>query len=106
MKNKMNICGHRYKVLFVPSDNENIIDEDGDVAFGKMEPHTSTIYVNSDIPKSIQEETLIHEIIHTIWGHTHNPNDHDEASINSISNEFYKMGIGKFIIEKYLKEAI
>lgn len=98
---KIDICGHKYDVLLVSNTHEEM-EEDDVTCLGKSDIATFTIYINKDVPKTLQEETLLHELIHTIWSHNNEKMDHSESLINATSNGLYQLGLGKVLADKYL----
>ncbi len=84
-KNKPKICGHRYTVIAY--DEDSLI---GTTSFDTM-----TIKINSRAPREIQEETLIHEILHCIFFHSSERDwhEHPEALIQAIANGLWQAGI-------------
>lgn len=56
---KLKIGGHIYSIIY--SDHEDI---DGDC--GQSNRSRNTIKIRNDLPKSQQQETLLHEILHAI----------------------------------------
>ena len=85
MKNKIKICGHIY----------TIVADDQEYRTGGTELDTGTIKIRTTPPLGVQEETLIHEIIHCIYFHASERdwNKHQESLIQAIANGLWQAGI-------------
>ena len=92
----MKICGHDYKIKFVP----HFRGKDGEEYCGEIRYTERFIGIDSAMRKDVIEETLIHEILHGIIYHSNKRTDHNEQSIQAISNGLYQLGIGKYLMEK------
>lgn len=82
--NKLKIGGHVYSIVM--TEDDDILDG----ATGCMQEQEATIWIDSRMPKSIQESTLIHEVLHataTTLGDT----DLGHALIDSISEQLYQV---------------
>jgi len=99
----MKICGHNYRIKFMPKLREYDIETrtySGKEVYGQTNYDLGQIEINTSLPKSVQEATLIHEILHAMIFHTYSRNNHDEAIIQALANGFYQMGAGRYLIEK------
>lgn len=92
----MNICGHDYKIEFVP----NFRGEDGGPYSGEIRYAERYIGVDSAMKRDVIEETLLHEILHGIIWHSNKKTDHNEQAIQAIANGLYQLGVGKFLLDK------
>lgn len=104
----MKIVGHNYKVKFIDKLRGYEVDTrtySGNEVYGQTNYDKNAIELNSSMCKNLQEEVLVHEIIHAIIFHSHKRNDHDEAVIQAISNGLYRLGVGKFLMEKEGKKV-
>tara|TARA_B100000029_G_scaffold206875_1_gene204627 strand:+ start:522 stop:830 length:309 start_codon:yes stop_codon:yes gene_type:complete len=100
MKNKsmgMNIGGHNYIIIL----EELCAGEQDKVLYGRHLVEDNIILINSKIEKSRQQETLIHEILHSI--HYNCGLEHDERTIEAISNGLFQLGIGDYLWKKAQK---
>ena len=100
----MKICGHEYKTVigFV----EGLKRENDKMYFGHIKFSTGMIHLWPRARRSIQEESLIHEIVHAIIFHSNCKGDHDESLLQAIAGGLYQLGIGKFLWEKARPERI
>lgn len=57
--NKIKIGAHIYDIVF----RDDLDDED----FGTSRQKKLKIFINQEIPQTLQEETLFHEVIHNIY---------------------------------------
>jgi len=97
------ICGHSYRVKFVPKLRGFEFEtrtHSGKEVYGQANYDKGLIELNTSMCKSLEEETLIHEVLHAIMFHSHCKHDHDEGLIQSISNGLYRLGVGKYLMEK------
>ena len=92
----MKICGHDYKIKFVP----HFKGKDGKEYCGEIDYSNRFIGIDSSMRKGVIEETLLHEVIHGIMWHTNKKTDHNEQAVQAISNGLYQLGVGKFLMEK------
>ena len=93
----MNIGGHNYIIVL----DELSSGEDNRVLYGRHLVEDNIILINSKIEKSRQQETLIHEILHSI--HFNCGLEHDERTIEAISNGLFQLGIGDYLWKKAQK---
>ncbi len=91
----MQICGHEYKVVigFVEGKKR----EEDDFFWGHVDYRTRTIHIHPHAPRSLQEEVLIHEVVHIIMFHTNHRGEHNEGLIAALANALYLMGYGKLL---------
>ena len=83
MIKKINIMGHEFKVKY-----ENPRPWACN-AMGRMDELTNTICVNSELPQSQQEATLIHEIVHVIF--STNGIDVSEEVVTVLASGLYEI---------------
>ena len=93
----MNIGGHNYIIVL----DELSSGKDNRVLYGRHLVEDNIILINSKIEKSRQQETLIHEILHSI--HFNCGLEHDERAIEAISNGLFQLGIGDYLWKKAQK---
>ena len=82
------IGGHKVKVLW-DSDSVRIGDR-----MGSSWTEHNSIQINTNFPKSQQEVTLLHEIIHHImfnWGYKLGEEPHTEQLVESLSQGLYQV---------------
>lgn len=94
----MKICGHDYKVTIEFVDGMK--REDDKMWFGQVTISTGKIILFPRAKRSVQEESLIHEVIHAIIAHGHSKSQVDEGVIQAIAGGLYQLGVGKFLWEK------
>ena len=76
------ICGHTYQ----------IIDSSTDL-YGETKIDQQTIAINPRLSPGLQEEVLIHEVLHTVLFHTHAVDQDDmETALNALANGLYRLG--------------
>lgn len=94
----MKICGHEYKIIvgFV-NDRKR---EDDSMFFGHTKFSNGMIHIWPKARRSVQEESLIHEVIHAIVFHSNCKSEHNETVVQAIAGGLYQLGIGKFLWEK------
>jgi len=92
----MKICGHNYKIVFVP----HFKGADGTEYCGEIRYVERFIGIDSAMKKDVIEESLIHEILHGIIYHSNQRTNHNEQAIQAISNGLYQLGVGKYLLEK------
>lgn len=77
---KLKVGGHQFTVLYVPDSKLG----DGD-SCGMCDRDTNTIYINSNLAKSQQEVTLLHELFHAMnW-------ELSEEMLESLSQQIYQV---------------
>jgi len=94
----MKICGHDYKVTIEFVDGMK--REDDKMWFGQVTISTGIIRIFPRARRSVQEESLIHEVIHAIIAHSNSKCSPDEGVIQAIAGGLYQLGVGKFLWEK------
>lgn len=94
----MKICGHEYKVFIEFVDNMK--REDDPMFFGQVRVSTGVIRLWPRAKRDVQEESLIHEIIHAILTHSNSRSAHDEQVVGAIAGGLYQLGVGKFLWKK------
>jgi len=96
---QINIGGHIYDIVL-----KNLTHEDeSKELYGRHEVKENIIYINDNIHKSRQQETLIHEILHAIHFNCGLP--HNEQYIDAISKGLHQLGIGEYIWKKIQKKS-
>lgn len=80
----LKVGAHTYKVVL--TDRE----EDLDGATGCMSDDEATIWIDKRCPRSVQESTLIHEILHCM-NSTLGESEFGHALIDSLSEQFYQV---------------
>ena len=83
---KIKIGGHNYSVFYVKGNHK----EKGIENYGKIYHDAKKIYIDKDIAKSQQEETLLHEILHAI-DQIYNNHSLSEKQIESMSEGLYQV---------------
>lgn len=74
IRGKINICGIRWCIDFVDGDYcENNM--------GKTNFAQSKIFINKDLPKDVQENVLLHEIMHICYRNGYLCKEDDEERI-------------------------
>ena len=68
--------------------------------FGHIRFSTGEIHLWPKARRSVQEETLIHEILHAISFHYNSRTDCDEELLEALSGGLYQLGVGKFLWDK------
>ena len=96
---RLNIGGHLYKIAELPLKHE---DEDKEL-YGRHLVKENIILINSDIETSRKYETLIHEVLHAI--HYNTGLEHDERTIDAISNGLFQLGIGEYLWKTSRKQS-
>jgi hypothetical protein len=84
-KMKVNICGIPHEIIFCEDNFDEAIH------FGQIDYKTATIKINKDMKPEIQEETIIHEMLHGILVHLgYDEKSDDEQFVNAVSNAIYQ----------------
>ena len=91
----MKICGHDYKVIIKFVDGMK--RKDDKMYFGHIQFSTGMIHLWPKARRSVQEESLIHEVLHAIAFHSNSRADHDEELLEALSGGLYQLGVGKFL---------
>ncbi len=91
----MKICGHDYKVTIEFADGMK--REDDKMWFGQVRISTGVIILWPKAKRNVQEESLIHEVIHAILSHSNSKCEHDESMIQAIAGGLYQLGVGRFL---------
>lgn len=94
----MKICGHDYKVIIEFVDGMK--REDDKMYFGHIRISTGRISIFPRARRSVQEESLIHEVIHAIIAHGHSKGQIEEGVVQAIAGGLYQLGVGKFLWKK------
>jgi Zn-dependent peptidase ImmA (M78 family) len=97
-KMRLNIGGHNYKIVELPLEHE---DNDKEL-YGRHLVKDNIILINANIEESRKIETLVHEILHAI--HYNTGLEHDERTIEAISNGLFQLGVGDYLWKKSLKK--
>ena len=85
MIHKITICGIPHTIEYV-SD----VFQSDTMHFGMLSPEECKIYINRGMPEAMQEETLMHEILHAIFLHTGKMEYYDdEELIQSLANALH-----------------
>tara|TARA_R100000742_G_C4242604_1_gene62043 strand:+ start:535 stop:825 length:291 start_codon:yes stop_codon:yes gene_type:complete len=94
---KFEIGGHTYKV------NETTLEKtvEGKSLLGMHDVKTNTILVDEAMTHSRKVETFMHEVIHVIYSNT--GCDHDEGTIDALSNGLLQLGVADFLWNKVKK---
>ena len=94
---KFKIGGHTYKV------NETKLEKtaEGKSLLGMHDVKTNTILVDEAMTHSRKVETFMHEVIHVIYSNT--GCDHDEGTIDALSNGLLQLGVADFLWNKVQK---
>lgn len=86
--NKVKIGAHSYDIIF-----QDDVEEDG--VFGTCRPRKLKIYIDDGVPKSQQEDTFFHEVLHAIFHQTGNSTpwnpEKEERIVMSVAHSFYQM---------------
>lgn len=86
---KLKIGGHTIKIVFKELEGEN----------GSFDSSKNTIFINPNIPRSQQESTLFHEILHAL-NSTMDSHDYGHAFLDSFAEQLYQV----FSVNKLLKD--
>lgn len=86
---KLKVGSHTYTVTIAKGDGE--LSEPK--YWGKTDYKNCSINLKSEIPKSKQEETFIHEILHICFDQAgiERPEPEEEYLVNSIANQLYQI---------------
>ena len=93
----MSIGGHNYIIVLKDLSN----NDKNNILYGRHMVEENIILINKNIEESRQKETLIHEILHSI--HYNCGLEHDEKTIEALSNGLFQLGIGDYLWEKAQK---
>tara|TARA_R100000742_G_C4277536_1_gene99516 strand:- start:15 stop:335 length:321 start_codon:yes stop_codon:yes gene_type:complete len=96
----LNLGGHDYKIVLDPLEDKA---EPGKILYGQHLVELNVILINSNIEQSRKEETLIHEVLHSI--HYNSGLEHDERQIEAISNGLFQLGVGDYLWKKAQKKS-
>lgn len=81
--NNLNICGISYEVILVDGDycGQNM---------GKSDFAQAKIFINKDLPKDVQENVLLHEIMHICYRNGYLcKEDEEERVVEVLTNLLY-----------------
>lgn len=97
--NSIKILGYTYKIVIAKNFREAIepyiADEDRDQEFfGYFATECLTIFINGNVPKTVQESTLIHEVIEILTSNLEMTIDHDEICR-------LEMGLHQVIVDNF-----
>lgn len=95
----LHIGGHDYTIVELPLEHE---DNDKEL-YGRHLVRDNVILINQDINISRKKETLLHEVLHSIFFNY--GLEHDERVIDSISNGLFQLGIGDYLWKKSQKKS-
>ena len=86
MKNKVNICGVKFKV-----SERKVIDEPQEgIVQGMVEYSKAKIYLKKGLPKRLKEPVLYHEIVHGILIQLgYDKLNEDETFVQQMANALY-----------------
>ena len=77
------ISGHTFEVVYgTPPETE------GEIILGTMNPKDLEILIREDMPESQREETILHEVVHTILQFTGH-GDTEEGVVEALGNGLY-----------------
>lgn len=83
IKDKVSICGINYEIKLV----------DGDYCgsnMGKSDFANAKIFINKDLPKDVQENVLLHEIMHICYRNGYLcKEDNEERVVEVLTNLLY-----------------
>lgn len=79
----LKLGGHIYKVVY--TTDQDILDG----ASGAMSDQDCTIWIDPRFPKSIQESTLIHEMLHAFCA-TMGDSEYGHSLIDSLAEQLYQ----------------
>ena len=84
---KINICGVPYKLIY-----DDVINErDEGITMGQIYISKCEIHLKKGLTKEIEEETLIHEILHGILDHLGKPElSNDENFVQLITHGIFQ----------------
>ena len=80
----INICGIPYQVDEFEADVDRNL-------MGRLQYDTAQIFVRKDIPLDKKMETLLHEVMHTVYMNAGlQPNDEEEKVVTALSSGVYQ----------------
>jgi len=83
---KLKIGAHEYDVI----RRDDMDDED----FGSCRQRKLKIFINDNVPQSLQEETMIHEALHSIYMQlgmgTPQGDDKEEQEVQALGHAIYQ----------------
>jgi hypothetical protein len=82
---KISVFGMEYKILMFRQRDPT------DTAMGRAEIKNGVIRLLSEMPKSIRDETLLHEVVHIVVDHTNV--ELTEAQVSAISLGLFTAGV-------------
>ncbi len=95
----MKICGHEYKVVI---DYVNDQKRKGDAFyFGHTQFSEGLIHLSPKTKRDVQEESLIHEVLHAALFHSNSKAEHNEGQVQAMAGALYQLGVGRFLWEKF-----
>lgn len=83
---KVKIGAHEYEIVFKDDFND-------DLFMGMCKPSKLKIFIDGRLPRSQQEETFIHEVIHAIFailGKGSKVEADEEAEVQPLGHAFYQ----------------
>lgn len=84
MTTTINICGIPYQVDEFEADVDRNL-------MGRLQYDTAQIFVRKDIPLDKKMETLLHEVMHTVYMNAGlQPNDEEEKVVTALSSGVYQ----------------
>lgn len=84
MATTINICGIPYQVDEFEADVDRNL-------MGRLQYDTAQIFVRKDIPLDKKMETLLHEVMHTVYMNAGlQPNDEEEKVVTALSSGVYQ----------------
>ena len=97
---KLNVCGVNVDVSLQDFGVEGF--------YGRSDAVKGKVWIGPDQPEEQKEITLIHELVHLIWGAfgMDKPSETTEHMINAIAVEFYRLGFrpSKMIVSQPVKK--
>ncbi len=91
----MKICGHDYKVLIGYAEDKK--RKDDVFYFGYVDFSKALIHIRPDMSRTLQEESLVHELVHVLIFHTNQKGEHNEQLTNALANGLCSLGVGKLL---------
>lgn len=80
----INICGIPYQVDEFEADVDRNL-------MGRLQYDTAQIFIRKDIPLDKKMETLLHEVMHTVYMNAGlQPNDEEEKVVTALSSGVYQ----------------
>lgn len=80
----VNICGIPYQVDEFEADVDRNL-------MGRLQYDTAQIFIRKDIPLDKKMETLLHEVMHTVYMNAGlQPNDEEEKVVTALSSGVYQ----------------